>query len=124
MPKIRKFGSKITAPMVAMLLPIACLSETNAQLESMAYGLNGYTVSPPLFTVGESINGYTPPGVLDGMGAFKLNRNTVRLLVNHELLNFRGYAYETAGFSLMGARVSYFICLLLTISADFRLRFR
>jgi hypothetical protein len=84
-----------------------------AQLPSMATGENGYVVSDPIFTVGETIDGYTPPGVLDGMGAYRLNKDTVRVLVNHELLNFRGYPYEVrdgAGgtFSMTGARVSYF----------------
>ncbi len=66
-----------------------------------------------LFTVGETIGSYTPPGILDGMGAYELDANTVRVLVNHELLNFRGYAYEQDNgsggtFSMLGARVSYF----------------
>jgi hypothetical protein len=70
-------------------------------------GLNGYTVNP-LFTVGESIDDYTPPGILDGIGAFSLDDNTVRVLVNHELTADAGYAYELAnGTSLTGARVSF-----------------
>lgn len=96
---------------VAMILALSLESQTNAQ--SMATGLNGYQVSPPIFTVGETINGYTPPGVLDGMGAFRLNRRTVRVLVTHELLNFRGYEYQVedgagGNFGLTGARISYF----------------
>ena len=81
--------------------------------EPMAVGVSGYTVSDPLFTVGESIGDYTPPGVLDGMGAYELDRYTVRLLANHELLNFRGYPYEISDgnggtFEMTGARISYF----------------
>lgn len=83
-------------------------------------GLNGY-VTDPVFTVGESfINAegeiYTPPGILDGLGAFALDEDTVRVLANHELSAGTGYAYTitqgTADISddvqLTGARVSYF----------------
>ncbi len=82
-------------------------------------GLEGYTVDP-VFTVGESfsVNGaaYTPPGILDGLGAFALDEDTVRVLANHELRPDAGYTYTltqgTADTSddvqLTGARVSYF----------------
>ncbi|WP_016949600.1 alkaline phosphatase PhoX [Anabaena sp. PCC 7108] len=71
-------------------------------------GLDGYTVDP-IFTVGETIDSYTPPGILDGTGAFELNETTVRVLVNHELANDVGYNYTLeSGASLPGARISYF----------------
>ncbi|MEA5553741.1 alkaline phosphatase PhoX [Anabaena cylindrica UHCC 0172] len=71
-------------------------------------GLDGYTVDP-IFTVGDTINDYTPPGILDGTGAFELNATTVRVLVNHELANNVGYNYTLeSGASLPGARISYF----------------
>ncbi|MEA5619230.1 alkaline phosphatase PhoX [Cronbergia sp. UHCC 0137] len=71
-------------------------------------GLAGYTVDP-IFTVGETINGYTAPGILDGTGAYQLNETTVRVLVNSELANNVGYAYTLeSGASLTGARISYF----------------
>ncbi|MBD2198989.1 MULTISPECIES: esterase-like activity of phytase family protein [Calothrix] len=71
-------------------------------------GLGGYTVNP-IFTVGEKIDDYAPPGILDGTGAFKLNDTTVRLLVNHEIANNVGYNYTLkSGASLPGARISYF----------------
>lgn len=78
--------------------------------DSMMAGENGFEVEP-IFTVGEEINGYTAPGVLDGLGAFELNDDTVRVLANHELLNNRGYEYEVNPdnpFTLTGARISYF----------------
>ena len=85
---------------------------TQSHAQSMATGENGYTVSPPLLTIGETINGYTPPGVLDGLGAYRLNRKTVRVIANHELLHFRGYPYPVNNgegtFNLTGARLSYF----------------
>ena len=62
----------------------------------------------PIFTVGESIGGYYPPGILDGTGAFLLDDDTVRVLTNHELRPELGYPYQLAnGVSLTGARVSY-----------------
>ncbi|MGD1700021.1 hypothetical protein [Dapis sp. BLCC M229] len=75
-------------------------------------GLNGYKVKP-VITIGETIPGasgnYTPPGILDGIGAFELEEDTVRVLVNHELRSGVGYAYALAnGTELTGARVSYF----------------
>ncbi|MEZ5978687.1 MAG: DUF839 domain-containing protein [Planctomycetota bacterium] len=93
--------------------------------DPMAVGSNGYQVSKPVHTVGESFFGttgalnpltagtYTPVGVMDGIGAFELDKKTVRVFVNHELGQDRGYAYEVlaAGggtVSLTGARVSYF----------------
>jgi hypothetical protein len=63
----------------------------------------------PVFTVGEDIKGYTPPGILDGIAAYKRNEKQVRLLVNHELGKDQGYPYKLAnGVELTGARVSYF----------------
>lgn len=62
-----------------------------------------------LLTVGESIRGYTPPGILDGMYAFRRDDHHVRLLVNHELSANVGYAYSLSnGTALTGARISYF----------------
>lgn len=79
----------------------------------MAVGQNGYKVSDPLLTIGESVNGYTPVGVLDGLGAYRKNWRTVRVLANHELLNFRGNAWGVndglgGTLELLGARISYF----------------
>lgn len=79
---------------------------------AMVTGQNGYAVDP-VFTVGDTIDGYTPPGILDGIGAYQLDDNTVRLIVNHELANGRGYSYEIDGTNGSvtipgGARLSYF----------------
>lgn len=63
----------------------------------------------PIFTVGETVRGYRPVGLLDGIGAIALNNRTVRFLVNHELGPNVGYLYALAnGTQLRGARVSYF----------------
>ena len=106
-------SKSLLAVAAVMAMPLAGTAQEGISNPSMADGLNGYTVSPPLFTVGETINGYTPPGVLDGLGAYRLDRDTVRLLANHELLNTRGYPFEIADgqggtFSMPGSRVSYF----------------
>ncbi|MGF1475326.1 MAG: esterase-like activity of phytase family protein [Geminicoccaceae bacterium] len=91
---------------------------------AMVDGVGGYSVTPVL-TVGETLEGttgalnestagdYTPVGILDGIGAFELDSETVRIFTNHELLNFLGSAYEVSDgaggtFTLAGARVSYF----------------
>ena len=77
----------------------------------------GWNVSP-LLTVGEispsgqPVNadqlGYEIPGVLDGIGAFKLNKHTVRVLINHELGVGNGFSFQLAnGLSLNGSRISY-----------------
>jgi serralysin len=78
---------------------------------SMADGENGFT-SSPIHTVGDAIDGYTPPGVMDGVGAFDLDQDTVRVLVNHELGFSAGSTYSVDGggggpLDLTGSRVSY-----------------
>jgi hypothetical protein len=57
---------------------------------------NGYLVTP-IFTIGDTITGatgalnatstgnFSPVGTLDGLGAFSLNANTVRVFSNHEI---------------------------------------
>lgn len=97
----------------------------DGHFEPMAVGVNGWQVSDPLLTIGETFentNGvfnsstagdYTPVGVLDGLGAYRHDRDTVRVFANHELLNFRGNDYEVSdgqggSFTMAGARISYF----------------
>jgi hypothetical protein len=91
----------------------------------MAFGFDGYTVSAPLLTIGETFyytdgdlnpstaGAYTPPGILDGLGAYELDKHTVRVFANHELIFSDGYPYEVSdgyggSFEMTGARVSYF----------------
>jgi len=75
---------------------------------SQVKGLNGYTVDP-IFTVGDKIGNYVPPGILDGIGAFSLNDTTVRVLVVNEVGAADGYKYTLKnGTQLPGARVNYF----------------
>ena len=80
----------------------------NTSVSAMMVGQNGWSVEP-LFTVGEAIKGYRPPGILDGIGALEIRPGVVRVLVNHELDAEDGYAYRLGnGTELTGARVSYF----------------
>ena len=52
--------------------------------------------------------GYRFPGIPDGMGAYKLDNKTVRVVVNHEFGSTVGYPYPLdSGVMLTGARVSY-----------------
>lgn len=90
---------------------------------AMAHGTDGWTANA-VFTVGEALATtnalgvqtdptYSPPGILDGLGAYELDGDTVRVFANHEMLHFRGYDYEVSDgvggtFTMGGARVSYF----------------
>lgn len=84
-----------------------------AQIQGV--GGTGYIVDPVVTigdttpTANEEDSDYLAPGVPDGIGAYALDDQTVRLLVNHELAADAGYAYTLAnGTELTGARVSFF----------------
>jgi Bacterial protein of unknown function (DUF839) len=62
----------------------------------------------PAFTIGETVRGYTPPGILDGTAVWRRS-SSVQMLVNHEMGNDLGYPYTLDnGVALTGARVSSF----------------
>lgn len=85
--------------------PIKNTGDTNQPAQ--ATGLNGYEVDPVL-TIGEEVNGYVLPGVPDGLGAFAVDDDTIRILVNHELAPDLAYAYSLEnGTELTGGRVSF-----------------
>ena len=86
-------------------------------------GDDGWQVSS-LLTVGDTIANtsgslnattageYTPPGAIDGLGAYARDQETVRVLANHELRDELGYQYPIddgngGNFVLSGARISY-----------------
>lgn len=106
-----RFRRAALLPLAMLFLAAATTAGATSFLTpeaSQLKGLDGWT-SAPLFTVGETIDGYTPPGILDGLGAQKLDRHTVRIYANHELGNSVGYAYTLAnGLQLTGARISTF----------------
>lgn len=81
--------------------------------QPMMRASNGFGYSA-LLTIGDTLpNSYRPEGLLDGIGAFRLNANTVRLLVNHEIGASGGSSYNVVNglggsVALTGARVSFF----------------
>ena len=120
-----RFRAIAVAVAAASLNTSALAGGENSANESMAYGMNGYTVTAPLLTIGETFyytdgdlnpstaGNYTPPGILDGLGAYELDKTTVRVLANHELTFADGYPYSVSDgqggmFEMTGARVSYF----------------
>ncbi len=91
---------------------------TSAQ--AMLQGRGGFTVAP-LVTIGETLTNtsgalnsttagnYTPTGILDGIGAYSKDADTVRVFVNSELGTTAGSTYQLEnGTSLKGARIHYF----------------
>ena len=112
----KTYSSRLSRParwglaslVLATAATAAVAASFNTQEASQVQGLNGW-IPQPIFTVGETVGGYQPPGILDGLGAKKLNRNVVRVWANHELGRSVGYVYSLAnGLQLRGARISYF----------------
>jgi endonuclease I len=85
----------------------------------------GYLVDP-VFTMGDTIEGstgalnsssagnFSPPGTPDGLGAFSLNANTVRVFMNHEIevpnSGTGAFPFTLANGTVLnkgGARISY-----------------
>ncbi|MDX1300353.1 MAG: hypothetical protein R3260_19240, partial [Pseudomonas sp.] len=92
---------------LAVAIALAGLNSASADTPEPAQttGLNGWSTDP-VFTIGETITGYTPPGIPDGMGAFERD-GIVEIFSNHELRAGQGYPYTLAnGTELTGARVS------------------
>ncbi|MEA5533720.1 alkaline phosphatase PhoX [Crocosphaera sp. XPORK-15E] len=108
-------GLTTTASVVALGANAAQAQFTTQYPTAQMQGLNGWNTKA-IFTVGETINGYTPTGILDGIGAFKINNDTVRVLVNSEINSTQGYAYNLNtkdgdignDVSTTGARIHYF----------------
>jgi len=100
---------KMKQTALAIAVAIAGLNsawaQTSEPAQAVGVGLSSWSTTP-VFTIGETINGYTPPGIPDGMGAFERD-NTVEIVSNHELRANQGYAYTLSnGTELTGARVS------------------
>lgn len=90
---------------LALLGTSTVLAQTTSE-PAQVTGIGQWTTSPVL-TIGETIRGYTPPGIPDGMGAFE-REDEVLIVSNHELTSSQGYPYTLAnGAELTGARVSY-----------------
>ncbi len=76
-----------------LLVALVAIPAAASSYAPMMAGKTGYSTSAA-FTVGETINGYQPIGILDGTAAFNLDENTVRVMVNHETGPNLGYAYQ------------------------------
>ena len=98
-----KIACGVAAALVALnSTSVVAQTPEPAQVAGFAAGWS----TSPVFTIGESFDGYTPPGIPDGMGAFERGGN-VLILSNHELSSGSGYQYQLAnGAVLTGARVS------------------
>ena len=111
------------AALVASLgfVGVASAQLTKTQISDSIIGENGYTYTG-LASVTESYvssdtfnnnggSGYRFAGVMDGMGAFEKDANTVRVIMNHEVGSFPGPANSwTTGdgaLTLSGGRISY-----------------
>jgi hypothetical protein len=105
-PRLARLG--LSALLLAASATVAGAASFVTPEPSQLKGLDGWTPTP-LFTVGETIDGYQPVGILDGLGAQKLNKNVVRVYASHELGNSVGATYSLAnGLQLKGARISFF----------------
>lgn len=92
---------------LAIAIGLVALNGAFAQTSEPAQttGLGNWETTP-VFTIGEDFDGYFPPGIPDGMGAFE-RADTVEIFSNHELRPNQGYPYPLAsGAELPGARVS------------------
>ncbi|MGI9331398.1 MAG: alkaline phosphatase PhoX [Gammaproteobacteria bacterium] len=100
---------------VALLLVLGC-SGSPAPTETSQAPLSWLQPLPDsglratvLLTVGDRIGEYQPPGRLDGLGAWRTDKDTLRVFANHELPATAGYPYQLAnGTELRGSRISYF----------------
>ncbi len=91
-------GGQIMAATAAVRSPISPLMTPVA---------SGYATQS-LYTIGESVAGFSATGIPDGQGAYRLNSNTIRILVNSEIGNDKGYSYLLAsGAELKGARINF-----------------
>jgi hypothetical protein len=98
---------------LTLLLPARVLA-WDTTYGSMMTGHYGATTNP-LVTIGDTVAGtsgnYMPIGILDGIGAYSLDVDTVRVFVNHEVSSSQGYSYTLNSGSLTGmtgSRISYF----------------
>ncbi len=61
-----------------------------------------------MLTVSEGVGDYRAPGILDGLGAYAKDTDTVRVLASHELGSDKATTYTLANDTrIRGARVSF-----------------
>lgn len=114
-----KFKNSVSRFAVGLMLGVT-LATTNAAaapVETMMKPTPDAKASwriKPVLTIGARVTGYTPPGVLDGLGAYNLSGKTVQILANHELGFTDGYGFSVEGRRNKrvtvesGSRISYF----------------
>ncbi|MGA1523103.1 MAG: alkaline phosphatase PhoX [Planctomycetota bacterium] len=92
-----------SAALVAATLATSALAQDPSMIQGYGWRTEAF------LTIGDTVDGYTPPGILDGIAAYPTRLGRVLVLVNHELGADRGYAYTLAnGTALTGARISAF----------------
>ena len=73
---------------------------------AVEFDVSGFTTDS-IYTIGES-NDLQITGIPDGQGAYRVDGNTIRVLVNSELRPDLGYSYQLgSGAELVGARVNF-----------------
>lgn len=97
-----------TGVAASLLLPNTAFAAKKSAEKPMVTAVAPGWENTAISTVGETIKGYTPPGIPDGMSAFAgRGRGVTSVFVNHELRDGLGYEYELAnGTVLTGARIS------------------
>ncbi len=104
------------ASLLTLSAKVAQAQFTTNYPQAQMQGL-GIWETEAIFTVGETVEGYTPTGILDGIGAIKINNDTVRVVVNSEIAPVDsqgvplGAPYTLNNGSLTvngGARIHYF----------------
>lgn len=107
---MRTIGRAVATAAAASLLAPAAHAAQRTDAEAMVDPVAGGWTNTAIFTVGETVRGYPPSGLLDGTSAFPGNgRGTLRTYVNHEIREGAGYAYSLSnGTQLTGARISRF----------------
>ncbi|MEQ9696049.1 choice-of-anchor I family protein [Shimia sp. SDUM112013] len=100
----------VTATNGIVAAAIAIDDAESAQQVNMMVAEEGWHTAPILTIGGQLENGYTPVGIMDGIGAIAhpTDDSLVRIYVNHELTGNDGSEFEVDGMTLNGARVSYF----------------
>ncbi len=111
--------SKHVQTMASLILlcgAVTGFAAKNLSSASMMTGWDSWEVMP-LLTIGDHLPSrdprfanqeYQPGGALDGLGAYRLNEEIIRVLVNHELDGKAGNPYRLDnGTRLTGARISF-----------------
>jgi 2',3'-cyclic-nucleotide 2'-phosphodiesterase / 3'-nucleotidase / 5'-nucleotidase len=101
-------GRLLLVVVLSAALLVPCSNLLSQTMEAPLVTGMGAWRTTPLFTVGETITGHTPPGILDGIGVRRVG-DIMEVYVNHEMHHTLGMAYSLAnGAALKGARITRF----------------